>query len=127
MASDRSLLVLATLVAVPLAAGVLTWIGHSQPALAAAQEPPGKQMFLGKKCNVCHSIDSQGIARTSKAEATKGPDLSNVGGAHLAPWIEEFLQQEVGNSEGKKHRKKWSGTDQELEQLAQWLATLKKA
>jgi cytochrome c2 len=96
------------------------------PQAARAADPPGKTAFTALKCNMCHSIDSQGIARTSKSEKMAGPDLSNVGGAHLAPWIVQFLKKEVANSEGKKHGKEWKGTDEQLKQLSDWLATLKK-
>ena len=127
MAANRAFPAFATLLAVPLAAGVLTLAtSHTRP-LAAAAEAPGKQVFLAKKCNICHSIDSQSIARTSKSDKMKGPDLSNVGGTHLAPWIMQFLEREVATSDGKKHGKPWNGTDAELKQLADWLSTLKKA
>jgi mono/diheme cytochrome c family protein len=95
------------------------------PAAQAAADPPGKAVFMAQKCNMCHGIESQQIARTSKSESMKGPDLSNVGGAHLAPWIVQFLKKEVAATSGKKHGKEWKGTDAELQQLADWLATLK--
>lgn len=119
----------AVILVLPLFAAGVSLAVWPDVAVAAAQggEAPGKQVYLAKKCQVCHSIDSQSIARTSKSEKTKGPDLSNVGATHLAPWIMQWLQKEVGNSEGKKHSKAWTGTEQELKQLAEWLATLKKA
>jgi mono/diheme cytochrome c family protein len=119
----------AVILVLPLLAAGLSLAVWPDVAVAAAAggDAPGKQVFLAKKCQVCHSIDSLGIARTSKSEKTKGPDLSNVGATHLAPWIMQWLQTEVGNSEGKKHSKAWTGTEQELKQLAEWLATLKKA
>ena len=125
MAASRAFPALATLLAVPLAAGALTLASSQARPLAAAEDAPGKKMFLAKKCNTCHSIDSQSIVRISKSEKTKGPDLSNVGGTHLAPWIMQFLEREVAASDGKKHAKPWNGTDQELKQLADWLSTLK--
>ena len=112
-------------VPVLLAAFTLPMLAAPQPAQAAA-DPPGRTVFMAQKCNMCHSIDSLQIARTTKSEKMAGPDLSNVGGAHLAPWITQFLKKEIGNAEGKKHGKEWKGTDAELEQLATWLATLKK-
>ena len=129
MRKSTDLLTAAVILALPLLAAGLSLAVWPDVAVAAAQgaEPPGKVVYLAKKCQVCHSIDSQGIARTSKSEKTKGPDLSNVGATHLAPWIMQWLQKQVGNSEGKKHSKAWTGTDQELKQLADWLATLKKA
>ena len=84
----------------------------------------GKEIFTAQKCNVCHSIASQSITQTSKS--SKAPDLSNVGGTHLAPWIEQWLKKEVANTDGKKHAPSWKGTDAEMKTLAEWLATLKK-
>jgi mono/diheme cytochrome c family protein len=118
---------LAAILGIPvlLAAFTLPMLAAPQAAQAAA-DPPGKVVFMAQKCEMCHSIDSQQIARTTKSEKMAGPDLSNVGGAHLAPWISQYLKKEVANSEGKKHGKDWKGTDEELKQLADWLATLKK-
>ena len=97
------------------------------PAARAAGEAPGKEIFLAQKCNTCHTIDSQKIARTSTSDKMKGPDLSNVGGEHLAPWIAQWLKKEVAATDGKKHMPTWKGTDAEMKTLTDWLSTLKKS
>ena len=118
---------LAAILGVPvlLAAFTLPMLAAPQAAQAAG-EPPGQTLFMAQKCNTCHSIESLSIARTTKSEKMAGPDLSNVGGTHLAPWITAYLKKEQANAEGKKHGKGWTGSDADLKTLADWLATLKK-
>ena len=92
------------------------------PTGAQAGAPDGKALFLAQKCNLCHSIDAAAIARVSKAEKTKGPDLGGVAKRHDAAWMKRFLtKQEELN--GKKHLKAFTGTPQELDALIAWLLT----
>lgn len=95
-------------------------------SFAAAQdtEPAGKKIFLDQKCNLCHSIDSQSIAK--KTATSKAPDLSNVGSTQSAEWIAKFMTKEE-SLENKKHPKGWTGKKEDLTTLSTWLATLKKA
>lgn len=89
------------------------------PASAAVD---GKAVFLAQKCNLCHSIDAAGIARVSKAEKTKGPDLGGVAKRHDEAWMKRFLsKQEMLN--GKKHLKTFTGTPEELDALIAWVRT----
>ena len=91
-------------------------------SLGAAAD--GKAVFLEKKCNLCHSIDSQQIEKTS--DKMKGTDLSNVGPSlESAAWVKSFLKKEA-QKEGEDHRREFKGTDEELDALADWLLTLKK-
>jgi len=84
----------------------------------------GKAIFLDKKCNLCHTIDSQSIARTS--EKMKAPDLSNASGlVENADWLKSFLKKEV-KKDDKNHQREFKGTDEELDAVVQWLMTLKK-
>lgn len=100
----------------------------AEPATAGAttEGPPGLQAMLALKCNLCHSIDSQGVERKSKSEKTKGPDLSTIGSKHDCAWLGQWLRQEVANAEGKKHGKEFKGTPEQLAQITEWLGTLKK-
>jgi cytochrome c551/c552 len=92
-------------------------------ALSSAAD--GKAIFLDKKCNTCHSIDSQGVAKTS--DKIKAPDLSNAGGMiQSADWAKSFLTKQV-EKDGKKHLREWKGTDEELNTVVQWLVSLKKS
>jgi mono/diheme cytochrome c family protein len=119
---------LAAILLAPAAFVAVLPIASAAPAAAAGEAAKtGKDIFLAQKCNVCHSIDSQSVARTSTSDKMKGPDLSNVGGEHLAPWITQWIKKEVAATDGKKHMPAWKGTDDELKKLADWLATLKKS
>ncbi len=84
----------------------------------------GKAIFLGQKCNLCHTIDSQSIAKTS--EKMKAPDLSNAAGlVESADWLKSFLKKEV-KKDDKAHQREFKGTPEELDTVVQWLMTLKK-
>ena len=98
-------------------------------AAAAGADPagmPGKAVFGDLKCSICHSIDSLAIERKSKSEKTKGPDLSTIGSEHDAAWLAKWLRQEVAATDGKKHSKEWKGTPEQLQQVTDFLAALKK-
>jgi cytochrome c551/c552 len=90
---------------------------------SAAAAADGKALFLEKKCNMCHSVDSQSIAKTSKT--MKGPDLSNAAGlVESADWTKSFLKREV-KKDDKNHQREFKGTDEELNAIVDWLMTLK--
>jgi cytochrome c2 len=109
------------LVAVPLALGLLLAV----PAVQGAGDHPGKAVFLAQKCTMCHSVDSQGIACTTKSEKVRGPDLSDEGSKRSAEWVGKWLRKQE-KIEGKVHKKEFKGTDQELADLIAFLGTLKK-
>ena len=107
---------------------------RAEPAKAAATDAAiaaGKIAFADLKCSICHSIESQAIERKSKSEKTKGPDLSTVGTAVAggpvrdAEWFAKFLRKEVVNENDKKHEKEFKGTPEQLQQVAEFLASLK--
>ena len=99
----------------------------------------GKALFLSNKCVACHTISAEGIEKSKAADAEaagegkseeaasrKGPpDLSSVGLRHDAAWLGKYLLK-LEAKDGKKHLKKFRGTDEELGALAAWLASLKK-
>ena len=89
-------------------------------APVAAEEGDGKAVFEAQKCNLCHSVSSAGIEATTKSEKLKGPDLTGVGDRHDAEWIAKYLKKEV-DMDGKKHTKPFSGSDEELKALVDWL------
>jgi cytochrome c len=114
----------------------------------------GKELFLSNKCNSCHTIAAQSIEKAAKASdaakapeaakpaetkeapaaapaegtttARKPPDLSAVGVDLKADFIVKYLQK-LETIKEKKHMKKFMGTDEELTQLAAWLAEQKDA
>ena len=87
-------------------------------------EPAGKALFVDQKCSMCHSVDAVGIERKSKSDKMKGPDLSTVGDEHDAAWIAAFVKQEE-TLDGEKHDKPYKGTDEDLQAIADWLASMK--
>ena len=113
------LLAVVALLTVPLALGLLL---YAPSAAVAAGEHAGQTVFMAQKCTMCHSVQSQQVAQTSKMA---GSDLSTVGAKRDAAWLTQYLKKEVAGAEGKKHGKEWKGTPAELEQLTKWLASLK--
>lgn len=91
-----------------------------------ADEAPGKTIFKDNKCSSCHTIKSEGIIKVS-TEEVKGnqpPDLSNVGSKHTGDWMCNYLLKKE-TLKDVKHLKKFKGSQDELEVLAKWLASLK--
>jgi mono/diheme cytochrome c family protein len=98
--------------------------GVSSSLSAAASDDAGKTAFLAQKCNRCHSIEAHQIAATVKSETMRGPDLSTVGKKHDAAWIKQYVRKEV-KLEDKDHKAKWEGSEEDLQRIADWLASLK--
>lgn len=94
-------------------------------AAAAAAAPDGKAIFLGQKCNLCHSVSAAGIERTTKSEKVAGPDLTTATAKHDKAFLTKFLKKEE-TIDGKKHGKEWKGTDAELQTLIDWVKEPKK-
>jgi mono/diheme cytochrome c family protein len=91
---------------------------------AVSEAADGKAVFLEKKCNLCHSIESQGITKT--AAKMDGAELSDAGNfVPDAEWLKKFLTQEE-LKDGDKHKKKWKGTDEDLDAVVTWIMSLKK-
>lgn len=103
-------------------AAALSW----QPANAApaAAKLDGKTVFLGQKCDTCHAVSAAGIAATVKVEKMKGPDLSGHEKGDPAE-IAAFLRQEKDRA-GVKHKKAVKATDEEIQAILEWLASLPK-
>ena len=94
-------------------------------AQAARAEGDAKQLFVDGKCVRCHSIDAQGVAAKPKeGKEDEVHDLSQVGSERDADWIQQFLRKEV-KLDGKKHKQKYRGSDEDLTTLALWLSSLK--
>jgi|SRR5665213_6306 len=88
----------------------------------------GISIFKANKCMKCHSIESQGIKRTSEPPVGAKfppPDLSGVGLKHTADWMAQWVTKQI-TMHDKKHMYKFKGSDDELKTLTTWLATLKK-
>ncbi|HPD33243.1 MAG TPA: c-type cytochrome [Bacteroidota bacterium] len=94
----------------------------SASIFTSAEELTGKDIFLNRKCNNCHSIKSQGI---ESKQAGKYPDLSTIGNQEFTS---EFLHKYLVREEkinNKTHPFKFNGEAAELDSLVNWLQTLK--
>lgn len=109
--------------AIMIAAG-LFFAFASSGLVADETSDPGKDLFLAKKCDACHSVESQGI--TAKKKQDKVPDIGtlNLHGQH--DFMVQYLKKEV-DLHGKKHPVKFSGKDEELETLVNWMVNLTPA
>ncbi len=107
------------------AGGVAFAAPQPSPGEAMSSSPDGKEIFLNQKCNLCHSVSTAGIEATIKSAAMRGPDLVNVGDRHDAQWMKDWLHKKV-EMNGKKHRKLFTGSDEELDTLIDWLQHQKK-
>jgi cytochrome c553 len=86
-----------------------------------AHDSEGKKVFTDKKCMSCHTVESEGIESKKK----DAHDLSTVGTDRDADFFMKYLKKEE-KIEGKEHKIAFKGTDEELKDLADFLATLKK-
>lgn len=101
-----------------LLAAAVAAAGLIGPA-AAGGSTDGKEVFLAAKCNLCHAVSGAGIEATSTNEKLRGPDLSAVAPGDAA-FLAGYLRQEE-TVDGKKHKKKFTGSDEELDALIRWL------
>lgn len=102
---------------------------------AKADDAAAIKLFKDNKCTQCHAIDALKIEKVKgdeeeKDEADEGgkkvdpPDLGGAGKEHDAAFISKWLMKEE-KIEGKKHKKKFKGSPEDLKVLSDWLATLK--
>jgi cytochrome c553 len=84
------------------------------------QTPDGEQIFLDNKCNKCHSVTSMDIT-SKKNDAV---DLSDAGSAGDVEFLKSFLLKEA-DIDDTSHKIKFKGSEEELNTLAEWLASLK--
>jgi len=104
-----------------LVAVTISSAAYAGPATGGSLD--GKTIFLESKCNLCHSVSSAGIEAKMQGKMA-GPDLTGVGERHEAALIGGFLRgdAEIG---GKAHKKKFTGSDEELAALIDWLKAQK--
>lgn len=109
-----------------LAIVVATASVHSQPPA----EPTGKELFIKFRCNSCHTVKVESIAKKASEDAEedagdrKSPDLSGIGKKKTAVWMGKYLMK-LEKIDGELHRKKFRGTEPELKAITAWLETLK--
>ena len=89
-------------------------------AFATNPEGDGKKIFVDNKCNMCHTVSSQGI-ESKKSDAV---DLSNVGKDKTVEFLNKYLEKEAKLND-KDHKSSFKGNDDDLKVLVDWLLTLK--
>lgn len=104
---------------------LLAIVAIAAPASLAAQEEADPQaMFVDEhKCNVCHAVAAVEIEH--KSEKTAGPDL----GGYTTDDVESlarFLRKEEARND-EDHKKTFKGSDEDLQAILDWLATLEPA
>ena len=116
----RRIVGLAFLLSVPAGIAFLC-SDYASPAYAADESgAAGKKIFLDQHCNLCHSLEVDGIQRIIKSPAAAGPDLGGVVAKKGPEWTTKWLRQEV-EIDGKKHRKTIHLGDQQVATLVSWL------
>ena len=103
-----------------LAAVFLLAVLYAGPA---AGQLDGKAIFLAQKCNMCHSVPSAAIERTTKSEKMAGPDIVDLKAD--AATLTKYLRKQA-DLNGKKHVKAFTGSDEELGALVAWMQAQKK-
>lgn len=83
-----------------------------------APKVDAKKLFVDKKCNSCHSVESAGITKTNAN--SKAPDLSN-GAKYTKDFLAKYLKKEEA-IEGKKHGIAFKATDVEFTAMVNWLS-----
>jgi cytochrome c5 len=89
-------------------------------AFATNPDGDGKKIFVDNKCNMCHTVQSQGI-ESKKSDAV---DLSNVGKDQTVEFLNKYLKKEAKLND-KDHKSSFKGSDEDLKVLVDWLLTLK--
>ena len=101
------------------AVGLAALLACSGPPAASAGGP-GEEIFTAQTCNVCHAVPAAGIEAKMKAGKMKGPDLPTE---RDADWMRGYVTQAIA-VDGRKHAKKFTGSEDELATLLAWLGSL---
>jgi hypothetical protein len=80
-----------------------------------------KKVFETQKCNMCHSVSTDGIT-SKKKDAI---DLSTVGSTYKADFLTKYIKKEAKIKDAA-HKFTFKGTDEELAAVTKWLGSLKK-
>ena len=79
----------------------------------------GKETYV-QHCGECHGVKVAQINPTTRNAQNKGPDLTGIGEKYQPGWIKKYIMEEA-EIEGKSHKKKFKGSDEELQVLVDWL------
>ena len=90
----------------------------AEPAATPTVED-GKKTYVNH-CGECHGVKVAEIKPTTKNAKDKGSDLTGIGEKFQAEWIKKYVKEEE-HLGGKSHKKKFKGSDEELQVLVDWL------
>ncbi len=101
-------------------------------APATADEMDGKQLFLKKRCQSCHtvavaeiSVDEEEAKEPEGDDELQPPDLSAAGLHFERDVLIRFLQKKE-RRDGRLHKKRFVGKKADLEVLVDWLMTMQE-
>ena len=83
----------------------------------------GREAFQNLKCSLCHAVPAAGIEAKAKSEKVKGADLGEAEPVRGAEELASYLRQET-ELDGKRHKKEFKGSDEELQAIVAWLTRL---
>ena len=94
------------------------------PRILAEEEVDAQALFVEThKCNMCHAVAAVEIEAKTKSEKMKGEDLSGYKSDKELAEIAAYVRKEA-DLDGKSHKKPFKGTDEELQAILDWLASL---
>lgn len=103
--------------------GLILVLGFTTAAFVAPPPPPladdGEEAFR-QNCAECHGVRVAEIPATTTDKSKKGPDLTGIGEKYQPEWIKKYVKTEA-DRDGKSHKKKFKGSDEELQVLVDWL------
>ena len=98
-------------------------------ALPTVAHADGKALFTSNGCNKCHTVTAEGIAlappEPGEEPRDKVLDLSGIAANGDATFFKGYVTKAVEAKNGKKHPRKFKGSDADLAALSEWLAGLK--
>lgn len=124
-----------------LAGSTLFYLINLQMAYPATS---GKDIFKEYKCQGCHTVKSQGIAKeeikdeeeeeeeSDDQKKVDPPDQSDLCSRKdskiecTETFLDGFLRKKITNKKGDKHKKRFKGSPEERKVLIEWLMTLKE-
>ncbi len=93
------------------------------PLATMAEELDAEALFTTThKCNMCHAVPAAEIVAKSKSEKMKGADLGGKVEGEFET-IAAYVRK-AEELDGKKHKKEFKGTDEELQAILDWLGSL---
>ena len=88
----------------------------------AGDSTVGKETFLASKCNLCHAVPAAEIEAKTKSDKLRGADLGGPIEADFET-LAAYLRKQ-GELDGEQHKREFKGTDEELQTIIDWLASL---